>query len=59
MTIKEIQVIAKKMGLKAAKMKKVELVRTIQKAEENTPCFQTGVANSCGQANCLWLSDCN
>jgi len=59
MTIKEIQVIAKKMGLKAAKMKKVELVRTIQKAEENTPCFQTGAANSCGQANCLWLSDCN
>ena len=59
MTIKEIQVVARKMGLKAAKMKKVELVRTIQEAEENTPCFQTGAASSCGQTNCLWLSDCN
>ena len=59
MTIKEIQGIAEKMGLKANKMKKVELVRMIQKTEENTPCFQTGLASSCGQENCMWLSDCN
>ena len=58
MTVKEIQSIAKKMGLKSYKMKKVELVRMIQKSEENTPCFQTGTASSCGQENCLWLSDC-
>jgi len=31
MTISEIQSIAKKMGLKASKMKKPELVRMIQK----------------------------
>jgi len=59
MTVKEIQGIAEKMGLKATKMKKAELVRMIQKAEENTPCFQTGTTSSCGQENCLWLSDCN
>ena len=58
MTVKEIRSIAKKMGLKSYKMKKVELVRMIQKSEENTPCFQTGTASSCGQENCLWLSDC-
>ena len=30
MTVKEIKIIAKKMGIKAGKMKKVDLVRTIQ-----------------------------
>jgi hypothetical protein len=59
MTVKEIQGIAEKMGLKTNKMKKVELVRLIQVTERNNPCFQTGSANSCGQMNCLWLSDCN
>jgi hypothetical protein len=59
MTVKEIQGIAEKMGLKASKMKKTELVRMIQKTEENTPCFQTGAASSCGQEKCMWLSDCN
>jgi hypothetical protein len=57
MTVKEIQGIAKKMGLKAGKMKKADLVRSIQMAEGNTPCFQTGV-NPCDQENCLWRSDC-
>ena len=59
MTVKEIQGIAKEMGLKAGKMKKAELVRMIQNAEGNNTCFQTGSANSCGQEKCLWLSDCN
>jgi hypothetical protein len=58
MTVKEIQGIAEKMGLKANKTKKAELVRMIQIAEENTPCFQTGSVRTCGQENCLWLSDC-
>ena len=58
MTVREIQDIAKKMGLNASKMRKAELVRMIQKTENNTPCFQTGAASSCGQENCLWLSDC-
>jgi hypothetical protein len=58
MTVREIQDVAKKMGLNASKMKKTELVRMIQKTENNTPCFQTGAASSCGQENCLWLSDC-
>ena len=59
MTVREIQDFAKKMGLNASKMKKAELVRMIQKTENNTPCFQTGAASSCGQENCLWLTDCN
>lgn len=59
MTVKEIKEIAKKMGLKTGKMKKAELIRMIQEAEGNNSCFQTGAVSSCGQDNCLWLSDCN
>jgi len=58
MTVKEIKEIAKKMGLQAGKMKKNDLVRSIQAAEGNAPCFQTGQAESCGQENCCWRSDC-
>ncbi|MEK6197271.1 MAG: Rho termination factor N-terminal domain-containing protein [Desulfobacterales bacterium] len=57
MTVKEIKIIAKKMGIQAGKMKKTDLVRTIQMAEGNPPCFQTG-ATSCDQENCCWRSDC-
>lgn len=59
MTVKEIKSIARKMGLEAGKMKKADLILSIQTAEGNTPCFQTGEANSCGQDNCLWRADCN
>ena len=60
MTVKEIQAIAKKMGLtKTGKMKKAVLVQTIQTAEGNDACFQTGCKDSCGQDNCLWRPDCN
>ena len=58
MTVNEIKIIAKKMGIKAGKMKKADLVRTIQSTEGNTPCFQTGVMATCGQENCCWRSDC-
>ena len=37
MTVKEIKIIAKKMGLQAGKMKKADLIRSIQATEGNTP----------------------
>jgi hypothetical protein len=58
MTVKEIKVIARRMGLQAGKMKKAALIRTIQAAEGNNPCFQTGAMESCDQENCCWRSDC-
>ena len=57
MTVKEIKAIARNMGIQAGKMKKADLVRTIQMAEGNTPCFQTSVT-SCDQENCCWRADC-
>ena len=59
MVVKEIKAIAKKMGISAGKMKKADLVRTIQQTEGNTPCFQTNNMDTCGQENCCWRPDCN
>jgi hypothetical protein len=39
-------------------MKKADLVRAIQQAEGNQVCFETGVAEACGQHACLWRGDC-
>lgn len=49
---------AKEVGLKSAKMKKVELIRAIQKKEGNFDCFATANNNSCGQMDCCWRDDC-
>lgn len=59
MKLEEIKEIAKQHDIKAGKMKKAELVRAIQVAEQNDACFDTGKASECGQAECLWRSDCN
>ena len=58
MKMEEIKQIAEQHSIKAGKMKKAELVRAIQSAEHNEPCFATGVAETCGQHECLWRSDC-
>ncbi|HEY4743448.1 MAG TPA: Rho termination factor N-terminal domain-containing protein [Desulfuromonadaceae bacterium] len=59
MKLEEIKEIAKQHGIKAGKMKKAELVRSIQQAEGNTPCFATGASLTCGQGSCLWREDCD
>jgi len=58
MTVKEIKEIAARMGLDAGKMKKNELIRTIQRTEGNPDCFDTGKAAVCGENECLWRNDC-
>jgi hypothetical protein len=58
MKLDEIKEIATKHDIKAGKMKKTDLVRTIQMAEGNKACFETGRANVCGQSACLWREDC-
>jgi hypothetical protein len=58
MKLDEIKEIAKQHNIKVGKMKKAELVRSIQQAEENEVCFETGLLDGCGQAECLWREDC-
>ena len=59
MNIDQVKEIARGKGIKPGRMKKVEIIRAIQAAEGNPTCFQTGTANVCGQAQCLWRPDCS
>jgi hypothetical protein len=57
MTMSEIKIKAKALGIDGGKMKKTELVHAIQKAEGFTPCY--GRSNgSCPWTQCCWRSDC-
>jgi hypothetical protein len=48
---------AKALGIKAARKSTADLIKSIQQAEGNFPCFKT--ANGfCDQQNCLWRTDC-
>ena len=58
MKMQEIKKMATTMGITAGKMKKTDLIRTIQSAEGNAPCFQTNAAGTCGQKDCCWHDDC-
>jgi hypothetical protein len=58
MKLDEIKGIARQFDIKAGKLKKVDLVRAIQQAENNPVCFETGAADNCGQCACLWREDC-
>jgi hypothetical protein len=58
MKLDEIKEIAKQHNIKVGRMKKAELIRAIQQAEENVVCFESGVSSSCGQGECSWREDC-
>ena len=58
MNLKEIRDIAKKTGIKTGKLKKDELIRSIQRTEGNFDCFWTAVSGECSQLECLWREDC-
>jgi hypothetical protein len=48
-----------KRGINPAKMKKVDLIRSIQQDEGNPVCCSTGFKEECGQEDCLWRDDCD
>ena len=58
MKIEEIKEIAKQHNIKTGKAKKSDLVRTIQHAEGNEQCFDSGKVAQCGQERCAWREDC-
>lgn len=57
MRIEEVREKAKRFGLKTARMKKEDIIRAIQKAEGNFPCFGTAI-DYCDQEGCCWMKDC-
>lgn len=58
MTLKNVKEIAKQKGIKTGRMKKDELIRSIQKAEGNFDCFGTAQERQCSQEDCSWREDC-
>jgi len=58
MKFQEIQKMAKGMGVNTYRMKKTDIIRTIQRKENNIECYGTDRADSCQEQSCLWRSDC-
>ena len=58
MKMQEIRSIAKEMGVKSARMSKGEIIRAIQEAEGNFPCFGTARDGFCDREDCMWKADC-
>jgi hypothetical protein len=58
MKMEEVKRKVTEMGLKLTPgMNKSEMIRAIQVAEGNMPCFR-GCAESCTQVSCCWRDDC-
>ena len=53
----EIRSKAKELGLEIHRLKKPDLIRSIQTAEGNTACFATS-RTECDQMLCCWRADC-
>ncbi len=57
MTMAEIGQKAILLGIQPGQMNKVELIRSIQRAEGNTPCFRTS-NGQCSHTDCCFMADC-
>lgn len=58
MKVSEIKSIAKHKGLVPGKMKKLDLIRAIQRQEGSFDCFATAYDQQCDQQACTWQDDC-
>jgi len=57
MTVKELQKMAKSVGIKTSGLKKADMIKQIQRTEGNFDCFGTA-DDYCDQMNCLFREDC-
>lgn len=57
MTMAEIKMKAKSLGIDPGKLKKVELIHAIQAGEGCTPCYGRSNGN-CPWTQCCWRGDC-
>ncbi|MGD8563030.1 MAG: Rho termination factor N-terminal domain-containing protein [Desulfarculaceae bacterium] len=56
-TVRDLRHMAKELKVKNySKMKKDSLIRSIQEAEGNSPCFQR--IPDCGEVHCLFREEC-
>lgn len=57
MTVRELRKMARTLGIKYGGLRKVDLIKTIQKAQGNFDCFGTAIGD-CDQLRCLFRDDC-
>ena len=57
MKVAEIKERAKGMNIKVTGKNKTDIIRSIQAAEGNYPCFKTAEGH-CDQYDCYWREDC-
>lgn len=58
MKFNEIRKIAKGMQINTYRMKKTDIIRAIQKLENNIECYGTERIKNCNEDKCLWRDDC-
>ncbi len=58
MKINDVRKIAKGMDINTYRMKKEDIIRAVQRAENNIVCFATERVGSCNEDKCLWRDDC-
>ena len=58
MNFEEIQKKAKNMGINTFQMNKTEIIRSIQRGENNIDCYGSPRVEFCHERACLWRNDC-
>lgn len=58
MNFNEIRKMAKNMNIPTNGMKKTDLIKSIQRAENNIDCYDTDRVKACHEDTCLWRNDC-
>jgi hypothetical protein len=58
MTFNEIRKMAKGMQINTNRLKLPDIIRSIQRAENNIECFGTQRVDSCNENVCLWRNRC-
>jgi len=57
MAMREVRTKAQQLGIRPSRMRKADLIRTIQTTEGNTPCFGSS-AGHCAYTDCCFIGDC-
>ena len=58
MKFNDIRKIAKSLEINTYRMKKPDMIRSIQRAENNMDCYGTSRVDYCNEQGCLWRADC-
>jgi hypothetical protein len=59
MKFNEIRKMAKDLEISTYRMNKTDIIREIQRTENNIECFGTERVDYCGEDGCLWKHDCS